>query len=108
LILNQLKQLDQAVDQYAIENNKSDDSPCTWTDLFRYLKANTPLYNTCAAGQPLDVLGNKIPAYPTVGGDPNPGENNTRIFVALESFQALSDVAPSDFWSPFPVLPYTF
>jgi prepilin-type N-terminal cleavage/methylation domain-containing protein len=108
MILDQLKTLDQAVDQYAIENNKSDDSPWYWPDVAPYIKNGTPLYNTSSAGQALDVLGNKIASYPTVGGDPKTVENNTRIFVPHETFQTLSDVAPSDFWSPFPIYPSTF
>jgi prepilin-type N-terminal cleavage/methylation domain-containing protein len=102
MILDQMKQLDDAVDQYAIENNKSDSDMFNCIDLSKYIKQGTPLYNTCTANDARDVLGHSIPLVPEVGGRPG---SNSRIEVSLNSFEALSDVAPSDFWSPFRIYP---
>src|SRR3954469_14614649 len=52
-ILNDLRLIDSAVDQYAIENNKSTGFTVPVTDWTRYLKAGTNLYST---GK--DILGN--------------------------------------------------
>ena len=87
-ILNDLRMIDSAVDQYAIETNRSTGNPVKVTDWTNYLKRGSVLYNT---GN--DLLGNaygdqvvdSLPAVPTL------------------SFNALSDVAPSAFWSPYVV-----
>ena len=52
-IINDLRLIDSAVDQYAIENNKSSGSAFPITDWTNYLKAGTNLYVT---GN--DILGN--------------------------------------------------
>jgi prepilin-type N-terminal cleavage/methylation domain-containing protein len=98
LILDQLKQLDDAVDEYAMDNNKSDSDGWSSQDLAAYIKPGTPLYESSAAGASLDVLGHVIPGIPWVGGRAGGVD---RIFVSNNSFQALSDVAPAEFWSPF-------
>src|SRR6266478_5123953 len=51
-IINDLRLIDSAVDQYAIENSKSTGDPAAITDWTRYLKAGTNLYLTG-----LDILG---------------------------------------------------
>src|SRR6266699_67714 len=45
-ILNDLRMIDAAVDQYAIETNRSSGNPVAITDWTNYLKKNTSLYNT--------------------------------------------------------------
>jgi prepilin-type N-terminal cleavage/methylation domain-containing protein len=85
-ILNDLRLIDSAVDQYAIENNKKsgDDVPVSeWT---KYLKAGTSLALT---GK--DILGAD---YQTVKVDSMPRCPNS-------SWNSLSDVAPLEFWSPY-------
>src|SRR5207342_3604841 len=52
-ILNDLRMLDNAADQYAIETNRSTGMNPTFTDLKVYLKKGAVLYNT---GK--DILGN--------------------------------------------------
>ena len=87
-ILNDLRMIDSAVDQYAIETNRATGNTVAVKDWTSYLKSGTMLYNTGA-----DLLGN------TYGGqtvDTLPG-------VPTNSFNALSDVAPSSFWSPYSV-----
>src|SRR4026208_1165695 len=52
-IINDLRLIDSAVDQYAIENNKSSGDRVAINEWTNYLKAGTNLYLTG-----LDILGN--------------------------------------------------
>src|SRR6476619_116860 len=45
-ILEDLRLIDAAIDQYAIETNKVTGSGVGWTDIKAYLKVNSSLYNT--------------------------------------------------------------
>lgn len=85
-IINDLRLIDSAVDQYAIENNKSTGSAVAVTDWTRYLKAGTNLQLTG-----VDILGN---AYGAQAVDSLPS-------VPAASKTALSDVTDNTFWSPF-------
>ena len=87
-ILNDLRMIDSAVDQYAIETNRKTNDPVAVKDWTSYLKSGTILYNT---GK--DLLGND---YGGMVVDLLPS-------VPVASFNALSDVAPSAFWSPYSV-----
>ena len=83
-IINDLRLIDAAVDQYAIENNKSTNSVVAVKDWSAYIKSGTALYNTGA-----DLFGRTYGAQ-TVDSLPK---------VPAGTFSALSDVAPTDFWS---------
>ena len=85
-ILNDLRLIDAAVDQYAIETGKSTGSPVAVTDWTNYLKKNALLYNT---GQ--DLFGDDYGAQ-TVDSLPK---------VPANAYASLSDVADTSFWSPF-------
>ncbi len=85
-ILNDLRLIDAAVDQYAIENNKSSATAVNVTDWTAYLKNATVLQLT---GQ--DIFGN---AY-------GPQTVDTIPKVPAAAYTALSDVAPQSFWSPY-------
>ncbi len=85
-ILNDLRLIDSAVDQYAIETNKSSGSTVAVADWTAYLKSGTALYNTGA-----DLFGNAYNAQ-TVDALPK---------VPAGAFATLSDVAPTAFWSPY-------
>jgi prepilin-type N-terminal cleavage/methylation domain-containing protein len=85
-IINDLRLIDSAVDQYAIETNKSSGSSVRTVDWSNYLKAGTNLYLT---GR--DILGNSYGGQ-TVDLIPK---------VNLTTFNALSDVADNAFWSPY-------
>ena len=88
-ILEDLRMIDSAIDQYAIETNKTSGVAVTWTDIKAYLKTGSTLYNS--GGK--DMLGNAINGGTfTVDGIPT---------VATTTFDKLSDVAPGEFWSPF-------
>ena len=86
-ILNDLRMIDSAVDQYAIETNRKTDDPVAVKDWTSYLKSGTVLYNT---GN--DLFGN---AY-------GPQTVDTLPKVPALSYAGLSDVAPEEFWSPYP------
>jgi prepilin-type N-terminal cleavage/methylation domain-containing protein len=85
-VINDLRLIDNALDMYAIENNKSTGNPVNVADWTKYMKAGTNLYVT---GK--DILGNPygiqavddIPAVPTA------------------TKNALSDVCNDLFWSPY-------
>ncbi len=85
-ILNDLRMIDGAVDQYAIETNKQTGSVVGTADWTSYLKSGSILYNT---GK--DLFG---AAYGQQTVDALPK-------VPATSFTTLSDVAPTEFWSPY-------
>ena len=85
-IINDLRLIDSAVDQYAIETNKKSGDPVAISDWTNYLKKGTNLY---ATGN--DILNN---AYGAQTVDSLPKANpSTRA--------SLSDVTDSSFWSPY-------
>jgi type II secretory pathway pseudopilin PulG len=85
-ILNDLRMIDSAVDQYAIETNRKTNDPVAVGDWTSYLKSGTILYNT----------GNDL-----LGDGYGPQIVESLPAVPLSSFNALSDVAPVSFWSPY-------
>jgi len=87
VILAALKSIDSAVDQYAIERNRSAGSTAVWTDLQGYLKSGTSLYGSGGS----DLFGAAFVGF-TV--DDVPRLNTT-------TYNRLSDVTPAGFWSPF-------
>ena len=85
-IINDLRLIDSAVDQYAIETNKKSGDAVAIADWTNYLKKGTNLYTTG-----LDILGN------TYGGQ----TVDTLPKVPSTSKTALSDVTDATFWSPY-------
>ena len=85
-ILNDLRLIDSAIDQYAIETNKSTGSAVDITDWTNYMKKGSVLYTT---GK--DLFGND---YGPQTVDSLPG-------VPATAKAALSDVADTSFWSPY-------
>jgi prepilin-type N-terminal cleavage/methylation domain-containing protein len=85
-ILNDLRLIDAAVDQYAIETNRASGNPVGITDWTNYLKKGSILYNTGA-----DIFGD---AYGAQSVDSLPA-------VPPSAKQTLSDVADTSFWSPY-------
>ena len=89
-VLNDLRMIDSAVDQYAIENNKTTGSVVPVTAWTSYMKQGSLLYNT---GQ--DLFGQPYNAQ-TVDTLPK---------VPLITWNTLSDVAGTAFFSPYGVGP---
>ena len=85
-ILEDLRMLDNAVDQYAIETGKTSGVNPTFADIQGWIKRDTVLYNTGA-----DLFGN------TYG----PFTVDSIVKVPDAAFNALSDVADASFWSPY-------
>ena len=85
-IMEDLRQLDSANDEYAMENNKTSGMTPSFTDLKTYLKTGTVLYNTGA-----DLFGDSY----------GPFTVDSVIHLPTAAFNDLSDVAPISFWSPY-------
>src|SRR5205809_927750 len=85
-ILNDLRMIDAAVDQYAIETNRSTGNTVNTVDWTNYLKKGSSLYNTGTS-----LLGS---AYGIQTVDQLPQ-------VPSADYNVLSDVANTGFWSPY-------
>ena len=94
--LELLRELDAAKDLYAIENNKVGSSSGAGVvpsnaDLLPYAKPGTALAIQLAANYVNDVLGNPIATNAI----------DSQVQITNASYNALSDVAPMSFWSPY-------
>ena len=85
-VLNELRLLDAAMTQYAIDNNTATGAVVTFADLQPYLKKGGALYNT---------------GHDTLGNDFNAFVVDALPVVAAATWRALSDVADEVFWSPY-------
>ena len=85
-IINDLRLIDSAVDQYAIENNRATGAVVSTVAWTAYLKQGSALYNTGA-----DLFGNTYGSQ-TVDTLPR---------VPANAWTTLSDVASTDFFSPY-------
>jgi prepilin-type N-terminal cleavage/methylation domain-containing protein len=85
-IINDLRMIDSAMDQYAIENAKKSGDAITVADWTNYVKKDTVLY---ATGQ--DLFGNDY------------GDQVVDVLpkVPATTKSNLSDVTDDTFWSPF-------
>src|SRR6202046_4836273 len=81
--LEDLRIIDSACDQYAIENNKVSGNSVVWTDIQNYTKTGSVLYNSAG----FDMFGNAYNGNATFSVDSIPKLNST-------TFSKLSDVAP--------------
>ena len=85
-IINDLRLIDSAVDQYAIETNKTSGQTVNVADWTNYLKKGTNLYSTGA-----DLFGRTY-GVQTVDSLPK---------VPTATKDSLSDVTDAAFWSPY-------
>ena len=85
-ILNDLRMIDAAIDQYAIENGKKTGDPVAVVDWTNYVKKDSTLFVT---GQDL------------FGGDYGDQNVDTLPKATQTAYNSLSDVTDSSFWSPF-------
>ncbi len=88
--LEDLRIIDSACDQYAIENNKGTGDSVNWTDIQAYLKTGSVLYNSNGT----DLFGDFYGSSGAFSVDNIPKLSST-------TFNKLSDVAPASFWSPY-------
>ena len=85
-ILDDLRILDHAVDQYAIDNSKKGGVNPTFVDLRAYVKTGSVLYSTGA-----DLFGDSY----------GPFTVDSVVRLPSGAYLSLSDVAPASFWSPY-------
>lgn len=85
-VLDDLRTLDGALDQWAVERNKKAGDVAEFSDLQPYLKQQNKL---------------NLTGYDVFGHSYGPFSVDTGPKVSATTFSALSDVAPADFWSPF-------
>jgi prepilin-type N-terminal cleavage/methylation domain-containing protein len=85
-VINDLRLIDNALDLYAIENNKATGQPVNVADWTKYLKVGSNIYVT---GK--DILGTPY-GNQIVDSIPR---------VPDATYNALSDVANNTFWSPY-------
>jgi prepilin-type N-terminal cleavage/methylation domain-containing protein len=85
-ILNDLRMIDSAIDQYAIETGKQSNAPIAVVDWTNYVKKDSTIYNTGA-----DLFGN----------DYGPQTVDMLPKASASAWNALSDVADTNFWSPY-------
>jgi prepilin-type N-terminal cleavage/methylation domain-containing protein len=85
-ILNDLRMIDAAIDQYAIETTKTSGATVEVTDWTNYVKKDTTLYST---GK--DLFGDDYGSQ-TVDSLPK---------CPASAWSSLSDVADDTFWSPY-------
>ena len=85
-ILNDLRMIDSAVDQYAVETNRKSGDVVSVADWTNYLKKGSLLYNS----------GNSL-----LGTAYGPQTVDTLPQVPSADLAVLSDVAGTGFWSPY-------
>ena len=85
-VLEDLRMLEYALDRWAIENTKSVGDVALLSDLQPYIKIGSRL------SQGSDVLGNSFGNSFSVDSMPR---------VPSTTFNTLSDVVPTSFWSPY-------
>ena len=78
--------LEYSLDRWAIENNKSMGDIAALSDLLPYIKSGSRL------SQGSDILGNTFGNVFSVDSMPR---------VPALTYDVLSDVAPTSFWSPY-------
>lgn len=89
-VLEDLRIIDAAIDQYAIEKNKATGTVVGFEEIQPYIKPSTRLYSS----NNKDIFGN-----PFNNGEPYKVDSVPKVNAA--TFQALSDVADATFWSPY-------
>ena len=92
-LLNDLRLIDNAKEQYAIEYNKVLASP-VGSDLKGYFKNSSVLYNAAANGSGTSILDGKINGIKYY-------INDTNTLPSIDTKAAFSDVVDTSFWSPY-------
>lgn len=86
-MLEDLRMIDEALNQYALEFKKQSGEHVSWNDIQLYLKPGTKLYTSSGN----DLFSNPY-RFRAVGDLPK---------LSPLTYEALSDVAPQEFWSPY-------
>ena len=94
-VLNNLRLIDAAKDQYAIEYNKTSMTP-VGQDLQGYFKSNSQLYNVAMASNSSTIQDPKFSAVVY-------GINSLDTLPSCTASSSFSDVTDSTFWSPYQI-----
>ena len=86
-VKNDLRLIDDAIAQYALETSKKSGDPIYVDDWVEYVKKDSRLWNTAQ-----DILGNNY----------NDQVVDELPVVPAVTWDAFSDVVDSTFWSPYP------
>jgi len=102
-ILNDLRLLNDAVDQYSVDNNKAPGESYAWSDVRNYIKTGTELYdafpkNGTKVGTPRDMFNNKYQSTRVVDGAV---AGYGDVVLNPSTYDVLSDVTPIEYWSPY-------
>lgn len=92
-LLNNLRLLDAAKDQYAMDTNKASIQPIA-SDLQGYFKSNSSLYNVMFNNSNTTFNDGKIASVTFY-------INTTDFLPSIDTAGAFSDVVDSTFWSPY-------
>ncbi len=85
-IINDLRMIDSAIDQYAIETGKKSGDPVSVSDWTAHIKKDTLLYRT---GE--NILGDEY----------GPQTVDEMPFVPVDTYNELYEVADDEFWDPY-------
>lgn len=85
-VLNDLRMIDSAVDQYSIETSRKSGDPVAVADWTNYVKKDSNLFAT----------GKSV-----LGHDYGPQTVDSLPKVPTATYDALSDVTDATFWSPY-------
>ena len=98
-ILDELRMISSAVDQYALETNRIANFQVSWPDVQKYLKKSTRLF----ASRGNDIFGGPYGSKDTTGTSSYAGVFVVDGAITFDNvtFDRLQDIAPADFWSPF-------
>jgi prepilin-type N-terminal cleavage/methylation domain-containing protein len=94
-VLNNLRLIDSAKDQYAIEYNKVNGTP-NGADLKGYFKPNSQLYNAAKAASSGSFGDPKLNGV-------SYGVNDFSTLPSVTANSAFSDVTDTSFWSPYSI-----
>ena len=91
MVIDEARMIADAIDEYAIENNKASSAGANWADITPYLKKGTALQNQAAA---LDSLGNSLWTDGTAV--------SVGVRVSATTKDAVSDATGGDtFWKAY-------
>lgn len=85
--LEDVRIISAAMHQYAIEFKRKPGDPVSWNDILPHIPSGTPLHSS----EGKDILGNHYLIK----------QLDTLPKISPATYNALSDVAPKDFWSPY-------
>lgn len=99
VLLENYRLLDSALDQYAIDNNKTGGDPVTYAQLSQYIKRGTTLYDSLT-GVGVASAGDDPYTKAYAGGESNV-KVDTIMGITEGEFDLFSDVTDTAFWSPY-------